>query len=144
MVDLFCDNADCLFCDPNDYFCTAQVVQIDCCGECKTYEEYESHEPKELYWKRCFYPKTRTIQRKAAYGYRIVVDGVTFFTDADSRYKDCHRYVTEGKSGVLCGTLADAKEDISYIKKMIPTFGNVFDYPEDRDFAPSGEENDNG
>lgn len=144
MADVFCGNADCIYCEPNDNICTAQIVTIDENGKCEAYEAYESNEPKEPYWKRCFDKKINDTYRKKAYGYRIVVDGVTFFSDMDSRYKDCYRYVTEERSGVLCGTLEDAKAHIDYIKKTAPTLGSVLDLQPYYDFLQTPEETDNG
>lgn len=129
MTEVFCDNYDCAYCDINHDHCTLDMVFIDGCGDCASYEEYQDKSPKFEFWKCCFDRKTNEKYRKKCFGRKIEIDGLTFYTEVNERYTEDLTNITEEKTGLLCNSITYAKGNIEKIKHYISTLPNVLEFP---------------
>lgn len=109
-MNIFCRVDDCRWLD--DGFCKRGDISIGEDFECEDYESYlDTQEWKKPFYKRMLDNDNNRKCRVQYYGKEIEIKGRKFFVESRSNYA----LLTDAITGMSCGTIAFAKDNIAKI-----------------------------
>ena len=123
---IWCDNEECEYCDRSG-FCTREVITIDEYGVCVWSDAKSEHDIE--FWQLMRNPFTKECFRRKAFGRKVVIDGVTFYTTSSAKENEDSITLTEAKTGCLCGNMTTVKARLTTIKHSIEKHRDVMSYP---------------
>lgn len=113
---VWCDSYECKYCEEGQ--CKAEVICLDEDHDCRDYESYlEEKEWQAPYWKRMLDKKNNRVCRVKYYGNEFEVKGRKFYVD----YKSEYATVTDGETGLSCGSRCEIEKRIDRIIELAPT-----------------------
>lgn len=133
-----CDDVDCEDCYYNKGgYCTCEdkdreTVDNDCNKYISEFDPKINPDYRNEYWIACrsIYPKKLNKVRKKRQGKRIEYKGRVFYTQ-NGDASDQYIYVTDGKTGYACGSMADVKRRWDKMLALFDKTGDVMDLPID-------------
>ena len=112
---LWCDDCECKY--YKDGQCVSEVVCIDECHECGSFESYrEEKEWLTPFWKRMLDRDNNIVCRVQYYGNEFEVKGRKFYVE----YKGDYASVTDGETGLACGQRHELEKRIDKIIELTP------------------------
>lgn len=113
--------------------CLLCEISIDIDG-CKDYagddEDYfNSAEYQSVYWVRIKPREVNSIYRVTKKGKKIIVNGVDFYTESDTRNQESCIYLTDARTGYSVGDLKHLKESWDQYTSAIAKESDVMDLP---------------
>lgn len=113
---VWCDCYECRYCEEGQ--CQAEVVYLDEMRECREFESYfDEKEWQTPFWKRLLDKNNNRIFRVRYYGKEFEVKGRKFYVENKSNYAS----VTDGETGLSCGSKFEIEKRINQIIKIAPT-----------------------
>jgi hypothetical protein len=113
---VWCDSYECKYCEEGQ--CKAEVIYIDEDHECRDFESYlEEKEWSIPFWKRMLDRDNDQICRVQYFGKEVEVKGRKFYVESKSEYAT----VTDGETGLSCGSRFELEKRIDRIIELTPT-----------------------
>lgn len=113
---VWCDSYECKYCQEGQ--CEAEVIYLDEDHDCRDFESYlEEKEWQTPFWKRMLDRDNNQVCRVQYYGNEFEVKGKKFYVE----YKGEYTTVTDGETGLSCGSKCELEKRIDRIIELIPT-----------------------
>lgn len=130
MTDIWCNNYDCLHCNPHTNLCQKKYVSVGEEFECGC-DDYESFLDCDEYREK-FLKAVRTHDKRAAkavdYGKKIELNGRVFFTK-EKIMEDESNTVTDQRTGLLARSIAWLKDNWEKFIELEKKFVDVESLP---------------
>lgn len=129
MPAIWCYKNNCSYCDSN-FRCLADDVEINEGGECDTFEDYLTlTEYRDEYFIRVKVGDGKQHAKAIKRGKRLDVNGVAFYTNSSPRESEEKTFVTHGRTGYYCASLAWVKQHFDEFLKMQESISDVDTLP---------------